>query len=74
MHDLIAVAGLLIEWQNRRRRGAAQAHQDCDLSRSLSGRNVERYPSNVDFYYSGTPHTAGRFGGFTFGKDPAGRP
>ncbi len=28
----------------------------------------------IDFYYSGTPHTAGRFGGFTFGKDPAGRP
>ena len=28
----------------------------------------------VDFYYSGTPQTIGRFGGFTFGKDPAGRP
>jgi aminopeptidase N len=25
-------------------------------------------------YYSGTPQTIGRFGGFTFGKDPAGRP
>ena len=24
-------------------------------------------------YYSGTPQTIGRFGGFTFGKDPAGR-
>ena len=28
----------------------------------------------IDFYYSGTPQTTGRFGGFTFGKDPAGRP
>jgi aminopeptidase N len=28
----------------------------------------------VDFYYSGTPKTTGRFGGFTFGADPAGRP
>ena len=27
----------------------------------------------LDFYYSGTPQTTGRFGGFTFGKDPAGR-
>ncbi len=27
----------------------------------------------IDFYYSGTPQTIGRFGGFTFGKDPAGR-
>jgi aminopeptidase N len=28
----------------------------------------------IDFYYSGTPGASGRFGGFTFGKDPAGRP
>jgi len=28
----------------------------------------------IDFYYSGTPRTTGRFGGFTFGTDPAGRP
>ena len=29
---------------------------------------------SIEFYYSGTPTTVGRFGGFTFGKDPAGRP
>ncbi len=29
---------------------------------------------SIDFYYSGTPQTIGRFGGFTFGKDPVGRP
>jgi aminopeptidase N len=29
---------------------------------------------SIDFYYSGTPQTIGRFGGFTFGKDPMGRP
>jgi aminopeptidase N len=28
----------------------------------------------IDFSYSGTPQTIGRFGGFTFSKDPAGRP
>jgi len=28
----------------------------------------------IEFSYSGTPQTIGRFGGFTFGKDPAGRP
>jgi aminopeptidase N len=28
----------------------------------------------IYFYYSGTPQTIGRFGGFTFGQDPAGRP
>jgi aminopeptidase N len=27
----------------------------------------------IDFYYSGTPQEQGRFGGLTFGKDPAGR-
>src|SRR2546421_1414403 len=27
----------------------------------------------IDFYHSGMPQTIGRFGGFTFGKDPAGR-
>jgi aminopeptidase N len=28
----------------------------------------------IEFSYSGTPQTIGRFGGFTFGKDPASRP
>jgi len=28
----------------------------------------------IDFYYHGTPAQGGRFGGFTFGKDPKGRP
>jgi aminopeptidase N len=27
----------------------------------------------IDFHYSGTPVAKGRFGGFTFGKDPKGR-
>ena len=29
---------------------------------------------SIDFYYSGTPQTIGRFGGFTFGTDPMSRP
>jgi aminopeptidase N len=29
---------------------------------------------SIDFYYSGTPAHTGRFGGFTFGKDPSGHP
>lgn len=28
----------------------------------------------IDFYYSGTPRTTGRFGGFVFGTDPKGGP
>jgi aminopeptidase N len=28
----------------------------------------------IDFYYSGSPVQTGRFGGFTFGKDPSGHP
>ena len=28
----------------------------------------------IDFYYSGNPPKTGRFGGFTFSKDPMGRP
>jgi aminopeptidase N len=28
----------------------------------------------IDVHYSGTPAETGRFGGFTFGKDPAGNP
>ena len=27
----------------------------------------------IEFYYSGSPQATGRFGGITFGKDPAGR-
>src|SRR5262245_43304074 len=29
---------------------------------------------SIDFYYSGTPTQSGRFGGFAFSQDPAGRP
>jgi aminopeptidase N len=29
---------------------------------------------SIDFYYSGTPLHTGRFGGFTFGQDSAGKP
>ena len=29
---------------------------------------------SIDFYYSGKPVSTGRFGGITFGQDPAGRP
>jgi aminopeptidase N len=29
---------------------------------------------SIDFYYSGSPVQTGRFGGFTFGKDPSGHP
>ena len=35
-------------------------------------RNGQTY--SIDFYYSGTPAQSGRFGGFTFGEDPQGRP
>jgi aminopeptidase N len=35
-------------------------------------KNGQEY--SIDFYYSGRPLTTGRFGGFTFGKDPEGKP
>lgn len=41
-----------------------------DFPETLKAGNVY----SIDFYYSGTPTTIGRFGGFTFGKDPKGRP
>jgi aminopeptidase N len=41
-----------------------------DFPRTLSA--GQEY--TIDFYYSGHPLQAARFGGFTFGKDPASRP
>lgn len=41
-----------------------------DFPGTLKARRVYE----IDFYYSGTPQTIGRFGGFTFGKDPLNRP
>lgn len=41
-----------------------------DFPETLKAGSVE----TIDFYYSGTPQTIGRFGGFSFSKDPAGRP
>ncbi|MGB9414816.1 MAG: M1 family metallopeptidase [Acidobacteriaceae bacterium] len=35
-------------------------------------KNGQEY--SIDFYYSGRPLTTGRFGGFTFDKDPDGKP
>ncbi len=35
-------------------------------------KNGQEY--SIDFYYSGRPLTTGRFGGFTFDKDPDGHP
>ena len=40
-----------------------------DFPETLKAGRVYR----IDFYYSGTPKTTGRFGGFTFGKDPSNR-
>lgn len=41
-----------------------------DFPRTLLAGNVY----TIYFSYSGTPQTIGRFGGFTFSKDPKGRP
>jgi len=59
-------AGLSIPLQYERDTGAVFV----DFPRNLkAGRTY-----TIDFYYSGTPQTIGRFGGFTFSKDPADRP
>jgi aminopeptidase N len=41
-----------------------------DFAQTLKAGEVH----SIDFYYSGTPIESGRFGGFTFGRDPQGRP
>ena len=41
-----------------------------DFPETLHARHVYA----IDFYYSGSPVQTGRFGGFTFGKDPSGHP
>jgi aminopeptidase N len=41
-----------------------------DFPQTLSAKQVYA----IDFYYSGSPIQTGRFGGFTFGKDPEGHP
>lgn len=59
-------ASLAIPLQYERDSGAVLV----DFPRTLkAGRTY-----TIDFYYSGRPQTIGRFGGFTFSKDPAGRP
>jgi aminopeptidase N len=59
-------ASLSIPLQYERDSGAVLV----DFSENLKAEHTY----TIDFYYSGTPQTIGRFGGFTFSKDPAGRP
>jgi aminopeptidase N len=61
-----ASAGLSIPLQYERDTGAVLV----DFPRKLTA----GHSYTIDFYYSGTPQTIGRFGGFTFSKDPEGRP
>jgi aminopeptidase N len=57
------------------------AEQELSYQRELNAVFVE-FPAplqageiyEIDFFYSGSPQTTGRFGGFTFGEDPQGRP
>jgi aminopeptidase N len=65
----------------RKRRPSASLAIPLKYERD-SGAVLVDFPQNlkaghiytIDFYYSGTPQTIGRFGGFTFSNDPAGRP
>src|SRR5690606_31592299 len=41
-----------------------------DFPESLPADSIQE----IDFQYSGSPRKTGRFGGFTFGEDPQGRP
>jgi aminopeptidase N len=68
LHSALAVDKILLgetELKYERDNGAVFV----DFPETLkAGRDV-----SIDFYYSGTPEKGGRFGGFTFGKDPKGR-
>src|SRR5215510_3924235 len=61
-----APAGEIVDLKYQRDSGAVFV----DFPETLKATRVY----TIDFYYSGTPQTTGRFGGFTFGKDPANRP
>ena len=71
----------ILESTGRKRRPSASLAIPLQYERD-SGAVLVDFPKTlkagriytIDFYYSGTPQTIGRFGGFTFSNDPAGRP
>jgi aminopeptidase N len=70
----------LVDYQRRGNGDAARSSLPLKYERD-SGAVFVDFPETltagrvytIDFYYSGTPQTIGRFGGFTFGKDPENR-
>jgi aminopeptidase N len=81
LYDNLAVDKILLWGAGNRGQGAGGEGTPLKYERD-SGAVFVDFPEtlktgrsySIDFYYSGTPQTIGRFGGFTFGKDPAGRP
>jgi aminopeptidase N len=69
LHDALAVDKILLgETKLKFERDSGAVF--VDFPETLKAGRVV----SIDFYYSGTPVQKGRFGGFTFGKDPKGRP
>ncbi|MFS8086950.1 MAG: M1 family metallopeptidase [Acidobacteriota bacterium] len=81
LYDNLRVDKILLQRSEVRGRTSESKPAELKYQRD-SGAVFVDFPSTlkagriytIEFYYSGTPQTTGRFGGFTFGKDPAGRP
>jgi aminopeptidase N len=81
LYDNLKVNKIILRGLGDRGRGSGSEGKELKYERD-SGAVFVDFPVTlkagriytIDFHYSGTPQTIGRFGGFTFGKDPAGRP
>jgi aminopeptidase N len=81
LYDNLKVDKILFEVTGTGGRGPVKEEKELKYERD-SGAVFVDFPEtlkagrvySIDFYYSGTPQTIGRFGGFTFGTDPMKRP
>jgi aminopeptidase N len=81
LYDNLRVDKILFKGSGDRGQGSGSEGTPLKFERD-SGAVLIDYPQTlesgrtytIDFYYSGTPQTIGRFGGFAFSTDPAGRP
>ena len=80
LYDNLNIDKIVFAGQRAKSKGESTSEMNLKYSRD-SGAVFIDFPQalragrvyTIDFYYSGTPQTIGRFGGFTFGKDPARR-
>ncbi|MDQ2855255.1 MAG: M1 family metallopeptidase [Acidobacteriota bacterium] len=82
LYDNLKIDKIVQVFENEGRKGKPSSRLSIPLKYERdSGAVFVEFPETlkagrvytIDFYYSGTPQTIGRFGGFTFTKDPASR-